>query len=145
MISKFWYRWLHAAVLGLMLFGLSMLFLPHAIRQLFGLVIYSEPGAMEAMFGTGATAYITLAHGVLGAVMVGWSTVMLLVLRGPFRRAQHEGWMMLALPLALWFLADTGFSLWAGFWHNAVLNAVIALLFAVPLVATRRHFRAGRS
>jgi len=145
MIPKIWYRWLHMAVFGLMLFGLSMLLLPDLFRQLFSLVIYSEPGAIEAMFGTGANAYIALAHGVLGAVMLGWSTVMLLVLRGPFKRAQQEGWMLMAIPVAVWFVADTAFSLWTGFWQNAVLNMVIAVLFAAPLAATRRHFRADRS
>ena len=36
-------------------------------------------------------------------------------------------------------MPDTLYSLLSGFWPNAVLNAGFALLFAVPLLALRRH------
>jgi len=44
--------------------------------------------------------------------------------------------MVFAASLAAWYFPDTLFSLWTGYWPNAVLNSVFALLFAVPLVAT---------
>lgn len=69
---------------------------------------------------------------VLGAVMIGWSVVLLFALFGPFRRGQLEGWRMVTVSLAAWFNPDTAFSLLSGFWQNAVLNCVMALLFTVP-------------
>jgi hypothetical protein len=144
-IPMIWYRWLHAAVLGLMLFGIAMIAAPGLIRQFFSALIYATPSAIESNFGAAANAYIVLVHGVLGAVMFGWSVAMLLALRGPFRRGEREGWLLMALPLVAWYVPDTLFSLHTGFWQNAVLNTALALLFAIPLAASRKHFRAGAS
>ena len=52
-----------------------------------------------------------------------------------------EGWNLIATPVVAWFIPDTAFSLWTGFWQNAVLNAVFALLFAIPLIATKGRVR----
>jgi hypothetical protein len=41
-----------------------------------------------------------------------------------------------AVSIAAWFVPDTAFSLWTGYWQNAVLNGVLALAFAIPLAAT---------
>jgi hypothetical protein len=48
--------------------------------------------------------------------------------------------MIFAVSAAAWLVPDTVFSLWTGFWRNAVLNSVIALLFVIPLAATYRLF-----
>ena len=58
------------------------------------------------------------------------------MLFGSFRRGAREAWLIVAVSVAVWFVADTGVSLATGFWQNAVLNTVIAILFAVPLAAT---------
>lgn len=144
MIPPFWYRWLHAVIVGVMLFGISMVLLPDVIRQFFSVLIYSTPDAIETRFPADANAYVVLLHGVLGAVMAGWAVAMLMALRGPFLRGQREGWLLIALPFTAWYLADTAFSLRTGFWRNAVLNTVLAVLFAIPLAATREHFRRER-
>ncbi len=143
MIPAIWYRWLQVAVGILMIFGISMVLAPDWIRTFFSLIVYGSPGAIETGFPAGANDYIVLVHGVLGAVMFGWGLTLLLVLMGPFRRGEKEGWNMFALPLAAWFISDTAFSLYAGFWQNAVLNAGFAILFAIPLIATRGVFSAN--
>ncbi len=97
------------------------------------------PGRI-ATFGTEAVAYISLVHAVLGAVMFGWGLALLFVVRGPFALGAKEGWRIVALSVAAWFIPDTAFSLWSGFWQNAVLNAVFLALFATPLAATYRVF-----
>ncbi|MGD8977997.1 MAG: hypothetical protein PVG91_10355, partial [Gammaproteobacteria bacterium] len=136
-ISTIWYRWLQVSVGVLMIFGISMVLTPGWILKFFSLMVYGSPGAMETGFSSGANDYIVLVHGVLGTVMFGWGLTMFLVLHGPFRRGEKEGWNMLALPLAAWFIPDTAFSLYTGFWQNAVLNTAFATLFAIPLIATR--------
>jgi hypothetical protein len=73
---------------------------------------------------------------VLGAVMVGWATALLMVVLGPFARRSRLAWSTVAVSLAGWFLVDTSLSLASGHWPNAVLNVVLAVLFAVPLAAT---------
>ena len=138
-----WTRCLAAASLGLMAFGIVLLLAPGFTRQGFSLLIYASPGAIDG-FGPAPVAYITLLHAVLGAVMFGWGVLMLWVVQGPFRRGLKEGWQMLAVSVAAWFIPDTAFSLWSGFWQNAVLNLGFLALFAVPLGATYRVFHSGR-
>ncbi|RZU02138.1 hypothetical protein [Rivibacter subsaxonicus] len=137
--SLFWIRWLQLASIGVMLFGLAMVLAPLLTQQGFSLLIYGSSGRI-AGFGAEAAAYIALVHAVLGAVMFGWGALMLLVVRGPFGRGEKDGWQMLAVSVAAWFVPDTTFSLWSGFWQNAVLNLGFALLFAAPLAATWRGF-----
>ena len=136
----FWWRWLIVITLGIMIFGIAMVLAPALTRQFFALLLYSSPDALSS-FGAPAIAYITLLHGVLGSVMFGWGVALLYILRGPFRRGYREGWRMLLVSLAAWFIPDTAFSLWAGFWPNAALNGVIALLYFIPLVASYRAFK----
>jgi hypothetical protein len=140
-VPMFWFRWLRVVIVGVMLFGISMILSPDLIRQFFSLLFYASANGIESQFGTGAVAYITLVHGVLGAVMFGWGVALLLVLLGPFQRGSREGWLILSVSVAVWFVPDTLFSLWTGFWQNAVLNLVFAFLFAIPLVATHGLFK----
>ncbi len=140
MIPTFWFRWLYLVIVGIMLFGASMVVMPDAARDLFSLLFYASPGEFQARYPADANVYILFAHGVLGATMLGWGATMLLILRGPFKRCEPGGWTMLAMPLILWFIADSAFSLYTGFWQNVLLNAVLLLLFGIPLGATRRYF-----
>jgi hypothetical protein len=132
----FWWRWLIVVTVGVMLFGLVLVVVPGLTRQLFSILVFSSSDHITA-FGEPAVSYITLVHGVLGAVMFGWGVALFCILLGPFRRGSREAWLTLAISLAAWLIPDTTLSLWLGFWQNAVLNAVLALLFAVPLAATR--------
>jgi hypothetical protein len=125
-----------------MVFGISMILMPGLIRDLFSLLIYSSSQHITT-FGEPAVAYITLVHGILGAVMFGWGVALLFVLCGAFRRGEREGWRTLAISLTAWLVSDTVFSIWSGFWQNAVLNAFLAVLFVIPLAATYKTFDNG--
>jgi hypothetical protein len=61
--------------------------------------------------------------------------------RGPFAAGAGIGWRIIAVSVVAWFVPDTAYSLWFGFWQNAVLNLVFFVLFAVPLAATHRSHR----
>jgi hypothetical protein len=144
-IPPLWHHWLQAAIVSVALFGLLMLVAPCLTRQLFSLLIYGSSSAMETQFGQPANDYIALAHGVLGATMLGWAIAMFLALRGPFRRGRREGWLLIAAPPAAWFATDTLFSLCTGFWPNAILNSAFVIVFAIPLAATWKHCSANDS
>lgn len=144
-VSTVWFWWLFVAITGVMVFGLSMILSPDLIRRFFGLLLYSSADFMLSTFEPAAVAYITLTHGVLGTVMFGWGAALLLVLSGPFRRGSREGWVILSVSIAAWWVPDTWFSLQMGFWQNAVLNLVFAVLFAVPLIATRGLLKTDRA
>jgi hypothetical protein len=81
-----------------------------------------------------------MMHSVLGSVLLGWSSALLLVVLGPFRRGEHDGWRILAGSVVAWFVPDKLMSISYGFWQNAVLNLGVALLYAIPLAATYRTF-----
>lgn len=137
----FWWRWLVVVTLGVLLFGLSLVLLPRPTQQLFNWLFFSSPQGNPA-FSEAAVAYITFVCAVLGAVMFGWAVALLYALFGPFRCELREGWNMVTVSLTAWFVPDTAFSLWSGFWQNAVLNIGFAILFAIPLAATYQGFHA---
>ena len=135
-----WRVWLTIASVGVVAFGLVLVAAPELTRQGFSLLLYSEPDAIS-YFGTEPTKYIALAHAVLGSVMVGWGVALIIVVRYQFDQGTWLGWQIIAWSVAAWFVPDTIFSLWSGFWQNAILNVAFGVLFLVPLIATYKAFR----
>ena len=131
----FWWLWLVVVSAGVVRGGLVMVLASGLTRRLFSLLVFASSETIGG-FGALPARYVALAHGVLGAVMVGWGVVLLFVVLGPFRRGSREAWLTVAVSLAAWFVCDTILSLATGFWQNAALNVVVAILFAVPLGAT---------
>ncbi len=124
-------------------FGVTLVVARALALEGFSLLVYGDPKHIAA-FGAEAVEYIALVHAVLGAVMFGWGAALLLVARSLFAHGVREGWQIIAISIAVWFVPDTAFSLWSGFWQNAVLNVVFIVLFAVPLTATYRVFHEAR-
>ncbi len=142
--ALFWWWWLTVTVVGIIVAGLVMVLAPGLTRRLFSLLVFASPDTIDG-FGALPARYIALVHGVVGAVMFGWGAALLLLLLGPFRRGSREAWRTIAVSTGAWFVADTALSLATGFWQNAVLNLVIAVLLAVPLAATYGACRGDRT
>jgi hypothetical protein len=140
--SPFWIHWLSAVALGVVGFGLALVVAPGFARQGFALLVYATPEGIDR-FGPEAARYASLAHAVIGSLMVGWGSAMVYAVRALLARGLRVGWNLVALSVAAWFVPDTAYSLGSGYWQNAVLNAVFLFLFAVPLWATRKSARAG--
>jgi len=143
-LSSFWSSWLLVASMGVMVFGLALVLAPGLTREGFAWLVYADPHRLST-FGDDAVAYISLVHAVLGAVMFGWGVALFFLVHGLFTRGEREGWQIIAVSILAWFIPDTAFSLWSGFWRNAVLNSVIAVLFAIPLAATYRALHETRT
>ncbi|MBL8149722.1 MAG: hypothetical protein JNN15_07320 [Blastocatellia bacterium] len=139
-LPSIWIVWLSVASLGVSFFGLFLVLAPTLSTNSFSLLVYAEPDRISR-FGTEAVNYIQLTHAVMGAVMFGWGVMMLLIVRTLFLRGLPEVWSILVVSLISWFVPDTTFSLWSGFWQNAVLNLLFMALFFVPLAATRPFFK----
>ncbi len=133
---------LQAVCWGNILFGAVLLLLPEVTRAGFALLVWGDAAVMEG-WEAPVRWYVTLIHGVLGAVMVGWGVALLVALRAPAWRSPFAGWWVVAVSVATWYLIDTAFSLLMGAWQNAVLNTVFLLCFAAPLAAAWRA-QAGR-
>lgn len=134
--AAFWRRWLVTAAAAVIGTGIFFVAAPPLARMLFSAIVFGAPGTIDA-FDERAVRYITLAHGVLGAVMIGWGVTMVFAILGPLRRGVAGAWSSLVVSLAAWCIPDTTISLALGFWQNALINLGFVLLFAPPLVALR--------
>lgn len=138
-----WWRWLVVATVVVLAFGLAFVVLSGPMQRVFESLYFSP--RTGSTLGSDAAAYTAFMGAVLGAVMIGWAVLLLFVLYGPFRRMETAAWNMIAASLVAWFVPDTAFSLWSGFWHNAILNTVMLAAFAVPMVATYGRFHRQRT
>lgn len=135
-----WRAWLLAAAAIVAVFGASLVLLPETMARLLGALYFPSPPG-PPLLGVRGDAYLMFVSAVLGAVMLGWAALLWLVVAGPLRPGEPEAWRMAAVSLAVWFVPDTAYSLWSGFWQNAVLNLALAALFAIPLAALRPLMR----
>jgi hypothetical protein len=137
--SNFWIGWLTLATLGVSLFGIALVIFPDFARQGFSLLVYFDAGHLSSL-GEEVINYVALLHAVLGSVMFGWGIALLIVVRKLYANGSRLGWQIVAVSVLVWFVPDTTFSLWSGFWQNALLNLSFLVLFLVPLVATFKEF-----
>ena len=140
----FWSSWLRVVSAGVAVFGLVLVIMPELSQQAFGLLVYADRAGIER-FGSEAIAYIGLVHAVLGSVMIGWGVLLFVMSGRPFQAGQREAWFAIAVSLGLWFIPDTTFSILSGFWQNAFLNTIFAVLYSIPLVATYGRFHDANS
>jgi uncharacterized membrane protein YhaH (DUF805 family) len=134
--ADFWWRWLVVVTVAVLVLGAALVLFPSAMQQAFNLLFFGSPGGRPEYLP--AEGYLRFAFVVLGAVMFAWAACMLVLLWGPFRHRSRDAWLAITVSLVAWFVPDTAYSLLSGFWQNAVLNGVLAILFAVPLAMTRR-------
>ena len=135
--GRFWWRWLSAVSVLVLVFGAALILAPGLMQRLFNLLFFGSAAGKSAFLP--AASYLRFAFATLGAVMFGWAACMLVVLT--LRRGTRDAWLAVTVSLGAWFLPDTIYSLASGFWQNAILNTLIAILFAVPLVAIHRESR----
>ena len=137
----FWSLVIQGTAVVVIVLSLILLFAPSVGESLFNLVYYrqlSSPVEVPSL----ALGYIWFANGIIGAVMAGWMICFILLARGPFLEGRLQAWNTIALPLAIWFLIDTVFSIAHGVWGNVLLNAATGLMFGVPLLLSRQYFNA---
>ena len=81
--------------------------------------------------------YLRLPYMVLGAVMAGWTFLMIQIVRGPLTEQSAWAWTLLLRSLSLWFVLDTGMSLVLGYPMHAVFNLPFAVALGIPLAQLR--------
>ena len=136
----FWSRLIQGAAAVVIVLSLTLLLAPRLGEAIFNLVYYHQlSGTVEVP--SLALGYIWFANGIIGAVMAGWMICIILLARGPFLEGRRHAWNAIAIPLGGWFLIDTAFSIAHGVWGNVLLNTATGLMFGIPLLFSRRHFR----
>lgn len=134
-----WSRLIQAAAGAMLALSALLLLAPGLGEAVFNFVYYQQ-FASPVEVPAAPRGYIQFANGIIGAVMAGWMIAIIMLARGPFAAGQRHGWNSIALPLAGWYLFDTSFSAAHGVWGNVLLNSAVAVMFGVPLIASRRHF-----
>lgn len=137
MSRRFWDRWLIVVTLGVIAFGASLVVLPQISQTLFD-NLFARRLAAHQPFESGAASYVRFVYGVLGATVIGWMVSLQFLIAGPFRERTRFGWCAVSFSVLVWFVIDSSFSLWVGFWENAAFNTGFLLLFAPPIIATSR-------
>jgi hypothetical protein len=136
---RFWSVWLQAAAAVMLALSAALLLAPSLGLAIFSTVYFLQP-EFPVPVPAPVEAYIRFMHGVLAATMLGWMVAVIALARGPFVAGQRHAWIALAASLGAWFLIDTSYSVWHGVWGNVALNVTTALMFAWPLLASRKHF-----
>ncbi len=77
-------------------------------------------------------------NAVVGGVLVGWGTLMHLIVRGPFRRGDTSLATPMLFAFVAWFAVDSTASLGAGLPGNVILNLGFLALFVPPLLWIRQ-------
>ncbi len=136
---QFWSRLIQAAAAVVLALSAVLMLAPSLGEAFFYLVFFQQPASPVAV-PIEIQGYLRFANGVIGAVMAGWMMVIIMLARGPFRAGERVAWNAIAWPLLGWYVIDTAFSAAHGVWGNVLLNTGTALMFGVPLWASRRHF-----
>jgi hypothetical protein len=136
----FWSRLIQAAAAVVLTLSAVLMLAPDLGERVFNLV-YFQQLASPVPAPAPVAGYIQFANGIIGAVMAGWMFTVIMLARGPFQAGQALAWRTIAYPLAGWYAVDTAFSIAHGVWGNVLLNTGTALMFGIPLVASRKHFR----
>ena len=106
----------------------------------------STAHSMFSWFGFGPEAaidtqpfrdYLRLPYMVLGAVMAGWTLLLIQLVRGPLREGFRWAWLFSAESLLLWFTLDTGMSIVLGYPTHALFNVAFAIALGIPLLVLR--------
>ena len=126
--------WLQIVLVGVFLYSLVLVFAGRTAGSLFALFGF---GPDDSINTSAVRDYLRLPFMVLGAVMAGWSLLMMQLVRGPLREGSRWAWLMLVQSLALWFLLDTGMSLVLGYPTHALFNVPFAVALGIPLVSLR--------
>ena len=126
--------WLQVVLVGVLVYSLALVFAGRTAGNLFSWLGF---GPDESINTSEVRDYLRLPFMVLGAVMAGWSLLMIQIVRGPLREGSRWAWLMLVQSLALWFLLDTGMSLVLRYPTHALFNVPFAIALGIPLVSLR--------
>jgi hypothetical protein len=135
---RFWSRMIQGAAAVVLALSAVLMLAPPLGETFFHLVYFQQP-ASPVPVPAEIQGYLRFANGIIGAGMAGWMMAVIVLARGPFRAGERFAWNAIAWPLLGWYVIDTTFSIAHGVWGNVLLNTGTALMFGVPLLASRRH------
>ena len=139
----FWQRWLFVVSLLITLFGVAMTFLNSTeFFDLFNRQI--DPVFWGSQNITGeAKNFQRWVYGVWGATIAGWGVMLGFIAYSPFRKREAWSWKCPVAGLAVWYLLDSGISIYFKVYFNAFFKTGLLILAAFPLSPQGNHFLGG--
>ena len=125
-----WITWLQVVLTLLFVYAITLVFAGSSAGQLFSALGFGPPASIDT---DAVREYLRLPFMVLGAVLAGWSLMMIQLVRGPLRDGSDWALPVLVRSLVLWFVLDTGMSLVLGYPMHALFNVPFALALGIPL------------
>ena len=129
-----WITWLQIVLAALLGYSLVLVFAGSVAGAWFSALGFGPP---ERASTPEVRDYLKLPFMVLGAVMAGWTVMMIQIVRGPLREGSAWARSVLISSLVVWFVLDTGMSLILGFPLHALFNVPFAVALAIPLIKLR--------
>ena len=133
-VHSAWITWLQIVLAALLGYSLVLVFAGSVAGAWFSALGFGPP---ERASAPEVHDYLKLPFMVLGAVMAGWTVMMIQIVRGPLREGSAWARSVLISSLLVWFVLDTGMSLILGFPLHALFNVPFALALAIPLIKLR--------
>lgn len=125
-----------AVALAVAGYGTSMVLLPAVAGGLFESLGF---GMRQAGIADGpARDYVLFIYGVLGAVIVGWMTLVVAITAGQSVDGDSAVRRSLVWSVGVWFVLDTGMSLVVGQWQHALFNLAFLVALGLPLIMWHR-------
>lgn len=124
-------NWLELVLVVVFLYSLLLVAAGTIAGSLFSWLGF---GPAETIDSDAVRSYLRLPYMVLGAVMAGWSLLMIQLVRGPLKDGSEWAWTSLVRSLMLWFILDTGMSIILGFPTHALFNIPFAIALGIPLL-----------
>ncbi len=136
----FWQRWLVIVGVAISIFGIFMSFFSGT--SLFNLF---DNSINPIFWGTADVAnsvkgFQKWIYGAWGATVAGWGIFVTFIAHYPFQKKEKWSWNCLLLGVLVWFIIDTGFSVYFNVYVNVILNAVFLIVVILPVVFTRKYF-----
>lgn len=126
-----WITWLQVVLVLLFVYSLLLVVAGATARSMFSAFGFGPPRPID---NEEVREYLKLPFMVLGAVLAGWSFMMLQIVRGPLRSGDVWALPILVRSLVLWFVVDTVMSFVLGYPMHALFNVPIGVALAIPLV-----------
>lgn len=140
---SFWQRWLVVVGVLVALFGVFM-----ALVNSTSLFSLFNDRIDPVFWGTsavsdGALRFRQWVYGAWGATVAGWGLTLAYIAHQPFERRERWSREALVAGLSLWYLLDTGTSLYFRVYFNALFNTLLLLLAGLPIALTWNTFEAS--
>lgn len=127
-------RWLQVVLVAVLVYSIVLVVAGSTAHSLFNWFGFGPDSSIDSKE---VRDYLRLPYMVLGAVMAGWTLLMIQVVRGPLREGSRWAFTFLVQSLVLWFALDTGMSLVLGYPTHALFNVPFAIALGIPLLSLR--------